>query len=552
MAVLTLLTAATSCKPADDDDSVATIDDDDDDTAPDDDDTAPDDDDSAPPCEDDVDGDGFIAAECGGDDCDDTLAAVNPSAVEICANGLDDDCDGACVGCAGLCGEVSLSLADAKLLGEYQQGGRWVASAGDFNQDGFADVMVASLPGTLEEPASVYIVPGPQFGTVSLSSVAAIQIQGWGLDGVGTRNVASRDFNGDGERDFVTGGRCISPTGIVYGPQTGPVDAANHTILGMPPGSEGSRCSVASVGDVDADGTDDILIGSDTANSFLYSGPIASSSEGAGMAATFVGGGASPDAGYTVAGGGDINNDGFDDILIGDPKAEGTGNGAGVFHVFYGPLAGDYTVDDADATLLGVACRLWDELNQEWTTADTDFGYSMSSADLNADGFSDIIVGAPLAGTGGSGVCGADYGLVYVFYGPPEAAWPNEGLLTALNADVTIAISPGGGAGWSVSPAGDVNGDGWQDLLIGAPGFAEGRGGTHLLYGPFEDTITSAGATFVGEAEPFAQGFAGAAVVGAGDVNNDGYDDIVIGDPGEDEADELAGAAYILYGGPGF
>ena len=265
------------------------------------------------------------------------------------------------------------------------------------------------------------------------------------------------------------------------------------------------------------------------------------------MVATLVGGGANAWAGNPVAGGGDINNDGYDDLLIGDINHSGSGDEAGAVHVVYGPVTGEHSLADADATLLGVACSTYDAGSGEWLSADSDFGYSIAVDDMNGDGFDDVIAGAPKAGLleENGGCANGHAGVVYVFHGPLS------GVVDALDADATIETR--GNSGWSVASAGDVNGDGSPDLLIGAPAMISG-GGAHLVLGPFtgDKPITEPDATFVGENTNFAEGHAGVSVAGGGDMNNDGYDDIVIGDPGEDEAGYLAGAAYILYGGPGY
>ncbi|MCP4869358.1 MAG: hypothetical protein GY898_11650 [Proteobacteria bacterium] len=137
----------------------------------DDDDTPADDDDSAPSC--DGDGDRFESLGCGGLDCDDANPAVHPEAPEVCGNGLDDDCDGACLGC-GLCGDVSLEEdADAKLLGEAEDqfAAFQVRAAGDLNDDEFDDFLVSGgLVGSfVDGDTRGYAIHGPVAGTVSLA-----------------------------------------------------------------------------------------------------------------------------------------------------------------------------------------------------------------------------------------------------------------------------------------------------------------------------------------------------------------------------------------------
>ncbi|UCG68199.1 MAG: DUF2341 domain-containing protein, partial [Thermoplasmata archaeon] len=156
------------------------------------------------------------------------------------------------------------------------------------------------------------------------------------------------------------------------------------------------------------------------------------------------------------------------------------------------------------------------------TNQDDRFGWNVSSAgDVNGDGYDDIIVGAP--------GYNLSRGRAYIFFGGP---W-FSGLLKAKNANITLTgTAPGDRFGWDVSGAGDVNRDGFDDVIVGAPGRNKGVGSSYLFYGK-KTSVTAlkainANSTYLGEdtGHEF-----GSSVSWAGDVNNDGYDDIIIGAP---------------------
>ena len=112
-----------------------------------------------------------------------------------------------------------------------------------------------------------------------------------------------------------------------------------------------------------------------------------------------------------------------------------------------------------------------------------------------------------------------------------------------------MLLGDGGHAGYSVSTAGDVNGDGFDDVLVGDYSAAGSLGAAYLTFGPITGTVdlSSTDAVFEGEATG---SWAGFSVSCAGDVNGDGYDDMLVGDPSEDTGGSNAGKGYLLYGKP--
>ena len=236
-------------------------------------------------------------------------------------------------------------------------------------------------------------------------------------------------------------------------------------------------------------------------------------------------------AGWSVTGVGDVNDDGVDDLAIGATGDDDGGSGAGAVHVLYGPLAnGDVSLADADLKLTG-------------EVGDDNAGWSVAGVgDVNDDGVDDLAIGATGDDYGGSGA-----GAVYVLYGPLAS-----GNISLANANLKITGEVGDdNAGWSVAGVGDVNDDGVDDLAIGATGDDDGgsgAGAVYVLYGPLASgniSLTKANLKLTGKASG---DYVGWNVVGIGDVNDDGIDDLAIGAFDDDDGGSGAGAVYVLYG----
>lgn len=220
--------------------------------------------------------------------------------------------------------------------------------------------------------------------------------------------------------------------------------------------------------------------------------------------------------GYAVSGAGDINQDGFDDFLVGAPFRDlSTAPGAGSVFVYSG----------VDGSLL----YQWDGPHSS-----ANFGCSVSNAgDVNADGIPDFIVGALRADPGSVGSAGS----AYVFSGADGS------LLHRWNGVSTL-----GYFGQSVSGAGDVNADGYADVIVGEDKTSGGfyRAGSAYVYSGFDGTLlyhwggTSDHANF------------GCSVSGAGDVNLDGYTDVIVGADGMAHGGvQDRGSAFVFSGADG-
>jgi len=302
--------------------------------------------------------------------------------------------------------------------------------------------------------------------------------------------------------------------------------------------------AVARAGDVNGDGYDDVIVGAwrydagekDEGAAFVFHGSAAGIPDATPASANTRLESDQADAwmGESVAAAGDVNGDGYDDVIVGASHYDAGETDEGAAFVFLGSAAGI-----ADATPASAQARL------ESDQADAELGANVGGAgDVNGDGYDDVIVGAWHYDAGET-----DEGAAFVFYG--SAAGIADGTPATARTRIT-GEQAGAQMGNSVAGAGDVNGDGFADVIVGALTLDAGEAdeGTAFVFlggaaGIADATPASADARFEGNQ---AEAWMGVSVAGAGDVNGDGYDDVIVGARRYDAGETDEGAAFVFYG----
>ena len=312
-----------------------------------------------------------------------------------------------------------------------------------------------------------------------------------------------------------------------------------------------SGYSVSTAGDVNGDGYDDLIFGAplnddggvDAGKTYLVLGKNAGWKMRVDLSkadASFVGEDAGDQSGISVACAGDVNKDGYDDILIGAYRDDDGGTDAGQTYLILGRETGWARNTDLSKS----NASFWGERQ------DDNSGFSVSGAgDVNGDGYDDFLIGAHLNDCGRNP--GYDNGQTYLILGRPSG-WTMDMDLSSVNASFCGETSSDL-SGYSVAGAGDVNKDGFDDIIIGAYGdlgSGSWSGRSYLVMGrrsgwAMDMNLSDANASFYAEASGDYSGFS---VAGANDVNGDGYDDLLIGAPRNDEGGSNAGQAYLFFG----
>ncbi len=513
---------------------------------------------------DDVDGDGFggptFRKRCVapgptwvtvGGDCDDDDSLRSPGTLEVCGDAVDDDCDGDAPGCA-LIGDVGLQTADATVLAATSGGqtGWSVAGLGDVDGDGFDDFAIGAPRGRDEaaddRTGVVLVFAGGSTGALDSSAAMAVldgrennAWLGWALAGPG-------DVDGDGAVDLLIG----APEDGVVGGDAGRAYLLSGPLLGSVVDDVAVRTYVASQDDrlgesldggddIDGDGLPDVLLGAplsevsgtEAGAAFLLGSVAGGTIDVLTQAdARFAGVSKHDLAGTAVAMVGDVDGDGAPDLLVGAPSVDTVGGKDGAAYLMLGPASGAVSLNDADSIIIG--------------TSDSRCGLAVAGpGDVDGDGLDEVLVGAPEYDDGTD-----ELGAAFLWYGSTGLA---PTLPVAAAEAVLLGEARGDEAGASVAGVGDIDGDLRPDLAIGAPGNEAIGGDTGVAYlvlgAPSGNVpLSSADVRLIGETAPSRAGFD---IAGAGDVDADGYADVLVGAPEEDTGGGAAGRAYLLLGG---
>ena len=463
-----------------------------------------------------------------------------------------------------------------------------VSGAGDVNGDGLSDLIVGAYGvnnSTQNEAGKAYVVFGKSGVTaVNLSAVAAgtggfvmTGASDWGPDKTGWSVSSAGDVNGDGLADMIVGSPAAD-TGkgrsyVVFGK----TNTAGITLSSIDSGISGgfvirgesandfSGYSVSGAGDVNGDGLSDLIVGAygvnnstqnEAGKAYVVFGKSGVTAVNLSAVAAGTGGfvmtGVSdwgPDQiGWSVKSAGDVNGDGLADMIVGAPASEGS---KGRSYVVFGKTS------TAGITLSSIDSGISDGFVIRGQSALDNSGYSVSGAgDVNGDGLADLIVGSNLADpvTGGTSA-----GRSYVVFGKTGATSIELSAVAAGTGGFVInGQSANDQSGVSVSAAGDVNGDGLADLIVGAnlsdPASGANAGRSYVVFGKTAGTAIelSAVAEGTGGFVINGQGAAdnsGYSVSAAGDVNGDGLADLIVGAGSSDPVSGTdAGRSYVIFG----
>ncbi len=486
----------------------------------------------------DQDADGFDSSTYAGTDCDDTDPTANPDADEIGLNGIDEDCDGADAD------EMNLSDSHLTLDGD-SSGDRlgWsVSSAGDINGDSYDDIMIGA-PNANSGAGAVLVFYGPtDAGSFDISQADAI-ITGDSGSSLGSAIASVGDINGDSYGDILLGASSQSTGGgmayLIHGPITSD-RAGDLKSLSISGGTANWLGDFVGGGqDIDSDGYGDLLIGAPLQDygyteggrfyvvSSGHSGTITASSYASITARTRNNGAHMGSAACT----GDYNSDGLEDLVVAGEKAIVSGSFRGAAYLLLGDVtSGEYDLnnsDDYDGRIHGYSSATY-------------FGHAIANVgDVNADGYTDLLVGAPKDYSTSSG------GAAFLFLGP----WADGSASTIASA--TFYGSAGDGVGYGVAGPGDLDGDGNDDWAVGvvyetplgaaSAGAESGAAYIMLGFSAGSHSSSTADGMLAGEGS---DDLAGWVLAGAGDTDGDGLPDLLVGAP---EYDEDAGTTY----GPG-
>ena len=434
-------------------------------------------------------------------DCDDYDPTVHPGADDPEAEGADYDCDGLdCPGDADGDGYCTSDCDDAD--GTIYPGAEELCDGIDSNCDGSTDDEADG------DGDGVRLCDDDCDDADPTAYPGAEEICNDGID---------NDCDG-------TPGDCV----LLGEFDLGDADAKRVGAMTL----EAVGYALAVAGDLDGNGDQEIAIGAPGYNLsfgrvYLLDDPPQGTSSLASATAIYEGEAGGDVAGISVSSAGDLDGDGDDELVIGATQRLNTG--AGRVYVIDGLQTGVHSLADAHAILDGEAANDWAGIS------------TRGAGDTNGDGYDDLIIGACLVDANT-----IDSGAAYVVHGPVV------GTSSLAQADAYLpGANAGSYTGTAVHTAGDVNGDGYADVIVGAPedsaGYDVARGSVYLYLGPLSGTVEQGDADshIFGDAIGDQAGFS---LGPAGDVDDDGLDDFVVGAWMEDSGATDAGAVYLVLG----
>jgi hypothetical protein len=464
-----------------------------------------------------------------GGDCDDGDDGIHPGADDDCDDDIDQDCDGRLPSCA-FSGEYDLSEASAVLWSD--QAGFSAAeymAIGDVNGDGNPDIGVTARAAD-SYLGSAYVLYGPFSGARTMDE-AGDRITSDATTTKLGRSIAMGDVNQDGYADLAIGAADQTcREWVLFGPLTGDTSIldADITRIGLMDTEAGHG---SELDDLDGDGVVDLIVGAyehdgggfDAGAVYIDYGPITAGTDNLETTwdALLIGESRGAYAGRYVRTGGDVDGDGLRDLLVAAPYASGGAPQSGAAYLVHGGVLGERSLADADAKYLGEAANDY-------------AGEGQALGDVDGDGRADILLGSY------SSTSALYAGAVYAVLGP------GTHVSALANADSILRGETNRqqfGLGLAAS---DIDGDGVDDLLIGAMGDRMGgsnAGAGFLYWGPLPSGggPEDADATFVSGRSNSAVGMSAAIA----DLDRNGTGDIILGAPADNTGGGTAGAVYL-------